>query len=253
MKLEGKVAVITGAATGIGFETARLFFQEGASVVGLYHKRFDEKKIEDTFMNSVKVLYLQADVTKPSEIKDVASKVENRFNRVDILVNNAAVDMIGNIEETSEKEFLHIMKVNVFGTFVVTKYFLPLMKKEKKGGSIINIASSIGLMGMARRLAYTTSKGAVVNFTRSMAMDFVDYNIRVNAIAPGGTYTEMVAEFFKKHASEEFKKEVYKMHVLNRLAEPIEIAKPILFLASGESSFVNGAIFSVDGGYICGK
>jgi NAD(P)-dependent dehydrogenase (short-subunit alcohol dehydrogenase family) len=137
--------------------------------------------------------------------------------------------------------------------FLVTKYIIPLMRKGQKGGSIINVASSIGLMGMANRLAYTTSKGAVVNFTRSMAMDYVDDRIRVNAIAPGGIFTEMVDEFFKRHASEEFKREIFKMHVMNRLADPMEIAKPILFLASDDSTYANGAIFSVDGGYTCGK
>ncbi len=253
MKLKDKVAVITGAATGLGFETAKLFFEEGASIIGIYHKRFDEKKIRNTFGDSKKVFYSKVDITNLTEVKKLSSEIEKRFSRVDILVNNAAIDTIGNVEKTSEDEFQKIMNVNVYGTFLVTKYIIPLMKKDKKGGSIINVASSIGLMGMADRLAYTTSKGAIINFTRSMALDYVDYHIRVNAIAPGGTYTEMVKEFFKKHASEEFKKEVYKMHVINRLAEPIEIAKPILFLACDDSSYANGAIFSVDGGYTCGK
>jgi len=253
MILKGKIAVITGAATGIGFETAKLFFQNGADIVGIYHKKFNKKKIRDTFGESHKALYLKADITSSGDVKNIASEIEKRFGRVDILVNNAAIDTIGNVEKTSEEEFQKIMNVNVYGTFLVTKYIIPLMKKDKKGGSIINVASSIGLVGMADRLAYTTSKGAIINFTRSMALDYVDYHIRVNAIAPGGTYTEMVKEFFEKHASEEFKKEVYKMHVINRLAEPIEIAKPILFLACDDSSYANGAIFSVDGGYTCGK
>ena len=253
MILKDKVTVITGAATGLGFETAKLFFREGASVVGTYHKKFDTKKIADAFGDSDRVLYIQTDITRINEVKNFSAEIGKKFDRVDVLVNNAAMDTSGNVEDTSEEEFRRIMDVNVYGMFLVTKYIIPLMKKGKKGGSIVNVASSIGLMGMARRLAYTTSKGAVVNFTRSMAMDYVDYNIRVNAIAPGGIFTEMVDDFFKRHASEEFKQEIFRMHVINRLADPIEIAKPILFLASDDSTYANGAIFSVDGGYTCGK
>jgi NAD(P)-dependent dehydrogenase (short-subunit alcohol dehydrogenase family) len=199
------------------------------------------------------MLYIKTDITSVREVRKFAVQIEKKFERVDVLVNNAAVDTSGNVEDTSEEDFKRIIDVNVYGMFLVTKYLIPLMKKGKKGGSIINVASSIGLMGMAKRLAYTTSKGAVVNFTRSMAMDYVEDNIRVNAIAPGGIYTEMVDEFFKRHASEEFKREIFKMHVINRLAKPIEIAKPILFLASDDSTYANGAVFSVDGGYTCGK
>jgi len=253
MKLKDKVTVITGAATGLGFETAKLFFHEGASVVGTFHNQYDEKKIKDAFGDSERMLYIQTDITRVNDVKRFATEIGKKFERVDVLVNNAAVDTSGNVEDTPEDEFKRIMDVNVYGMFLVTKYIIPLMKKGKKGGSIINVASSIGLMGMANRLAYTTSKGAVVNFTRSMAMDYVDYNIRVNAIAPGGIYTEMVDEFFKRHASEEFKQEIFRMHVINRLADPAEISKPILFLASDDSTYANGAIFSVDGGYTCGK
>jgi len=253
MVLKDKVAVITGAATGLGFVTAELFFHEGAHVVGTFHKKFDKKKIGNAFGDSERMWYIQTDITSIDQIKHFAAEVGKRFERVDVLVNNAAVDTSGNIEDTSEDEFRRIMDVNVYGMFLVTKYIIPLMKKGKKGGSIINVTSSIGLVGMANRLAYTTSKGAVVNFTRSMAMDYVDDCIRVNAIAPGGMLTEMVDEFFKRHASEEFKQEICKMHVMNRLADPMEIAKPILFLASDDSTYANGAIFSADGGYTCGK
>jgi NAD(P)-dependent dehydrogenase (short-subunit alcohol dehydrogenase family) len=253
MVLKDKVAVITGAATGLGFETAKLFFREGAHVAATYHENFDKKKITDAFGDSERMLYIQTDITRIDEVKSFAAEVEKRFQRVDVLVNNAAVDTSGNVEDTSEDEFKRIMDVNVYGMFLVTKYIIPLMKKGKKGGSIVNVASSIGLMGMANRLAYTTSKGAVVNFTRSMAMDYVDFCIRVNAIAPGGIFTEMVDDFFKRQSSEEFKQEIFRMHVINRLADPIEIAKPILFLASDDSTYANGAIFSIDGGYTCGK
>jgi len=253
MKLKNKVAVITGAATGLGFETAKLFFKEGASIVGVYHKQFDDKKINDAFGGADNVFYKRTDITSSGDVKELVSETGKRFGRVDILVNNAAVDTIGNVENTTEEEFKRIMDVNVYGMFLCTKYMIPLMKKNEAGGSIVNVSSSIGLMGMADRIAYTTSKGAVINFTRSMAMDYAGLNIRVNAIAPGAIWTEMVTEFFKKHASEEFKQEIYRMHALNRFAEPLEIAKAILFLAGDDSSYATGAVFSVDGGYTCGK
>lgn len=251
MKLKDRVAVITGAATGLGFETARLFFREGARIVGVYHEKYDEKKIRDAFGSSEDVLYAKADITDPDEVKSVRCAVERKFGGIHILVNNAAVSSSGNIEETTEEEFKRVMDINVFGMFLVTKQLFSLMKKERS--VIVNVASNIGLTGMAGRIAYTTSKGAVVNFTRSLALDCAPLGIRVNAIAPGAIYTEMVDDFFRQHPSEEFKKNIMAMHAMNRFSEPIEIARAILFLASDDSSYATGAIFSVDGGYTCGK
>lgn len=252
MRLKDKVAFITGAATGLGFETARLFFNEGASIAGVYHSQFDEKKINDVFGKAENVIFVQADITRPEDVKKIASQIGEKFGKVNVLVNNAAVNSSGSVEDTTEEEFKKTMDVNVYGMFLCTKYIIPLIKKNKDGGSIVNVSSSIGLMGMAARLAYTTSKGAVLNFTRSMAMDYAGQNIRVNAIAPGAIWTEMVTDYFKDKP-EEFKQEVYGMHTMNRFAEPAEIAKGILFLASDDSSYATGAVFSVDGGYTCGK
>jgi NAD(P)-dependent dehydrogenase (short-subunit alcohol dehydrogenase family) len=253
MKMKDKVAVITGAATGLGFETAKLFFEEGASVVGTYHAKFDEKKIDAAFGGSSRVLYRRADVTDVSEVKSLSSAVESAFGRVSVLVNNAGVSSVGTIEETTEEEFKRIMDVNVFGMFLVTKYMMPLIKKERSGAAIVNVASNIGIMGMANRVAYTTSKGAVLNFTRSLALDCARDNIRVNAVAPGAILTEMVEDFLKTQPSEEFRASIERLHALNRFAQPVEIARSILFLASDDSSYATGAVFSVDGGYTCGK
>jgi NAD(P)-dependent dehydrogenase (short-subunit alcohol dehydrogenase family) len=253
VRLKDKVAVVTGAATGLGFETARLFFEEGASVAGVYHARYDARRIADAFGGSDRVVYLKADVTRSSEVESLAFDVGRRFGRVSVLVNNAGVSSVGTVEETTEEEFRRVMEVNVLGMFLVTKHFLPLLKKEKAGAAIVNVASNIGVVGMAGRIAYTTSKGAVINFTRSLALDCAAHGIRANAVAPGAILTEMVEDFLKTQPSEEFRRRIARLHAMNRFAEPAEIAKAILFLAGGDSSYATGAVFSVDGGYTAGK
>ena len=253
MKLKDMVAIITGAARGLGFATAKVFFEEGASIVGIDILEPDNKDVATVFGKSDKVFFKKVDITDIESVKNFTDYVNNDIGKVNILVNNAAIDTVGNIEDTTEETFKKIMDVNVFGTFLVTKHIVPIMKKNKDGGSIINVASNIGLVGMADRIAYTTSKGAIINFTRSMALDYAKYNIRVNTISPGAMNTEMVIEFFKEHGSEEFKKQVSAMHALNRFAEPEEIAKAILFLASGDSSYATGSTLVIDGGYTCGK
>ena len=252
MKLKDKITVITGAKRGLGLATAKLFFEEGAVVIGIHQSEPVKDIYENVFKRSDRVFFEKVDITDPNAVKNFASSVEKKFKKVNVLVNNAGINSMGNIEETTEEDFNKTMAVNVFGTFVVTKYFIPIIKKNKEGGSIVNVASNIGMVGMAGRIAYTTSKGAIVNFTRSMALDYAKNNIRVNAIAPGGINTDMVIDFFKEYP-EEFKLKVYAMHALNRLAEPEEIAKGILFLASDDSSYATGSILSVDGGYTCGK
>jgi meso-butanediol dehydrogenase / (S,S)-butanediol dehydrogenase / diacetyl reductase len=252
MRLKNKIAVITGAAAGLGFATTKLFFEEGAFIIGLDLNEPPEALQRQVFNRSDKVLFKKIDITDSESVKELSISIAEKYGRVDILVNNAGINATGNIEETTEEEFNRTINVNVFGTFVVTKYFIPLLKKNLDGGSIINVASNIGLTGMAGRIAYTTSKGAIVNFTRSMAMDYAKNKIRINAIAPGGINTDMVIDFFKQY-SEDFKQQVYAMHALNRLAEPEEIAKGILFLASDESSYATGSVLVIDGGYTCGK
>jgi meso-butanediol dehydrogenase/(S,S)-butanediol dehydrogenase/diacetyl reductase len=252
MRLKNRIAVITGAARGLGFATAKLFFEEGAFIIGLDIQEPEEALQNQVFNKSDRVLFNRIDITDSKSVKEFSRFIEEKYGKVDILVNNAGVNAMGNIEETTEEEFNMTMNVNVFGTFIVTKYFIPLIKKNLDGGSIINVASNIGITGMAGRIAYTTSKGAIVNFTRSMAMDYAKHKIRINAIAPGGINTDMVVDFFKQYP-EDFKLQIYAMHALNRLADPEEIAKGILFLASEDSSYATGSVLVIDGGYTCGK
>ena len=252
MRLKDKIAFITGASRGLGFAAAKAFFKEGATVICADLVFPDEKKVKEEFNNSDKVIFRKLDVTNIDQVKENVKFIEDKFGRVDILVNNAAINSIGNIEESTEEDFQKTMNINVFGTFLVTKYMIPLIKKSA-GGSIINIASNIGMVGMAGRIAYTASKGAIVNFTRSMALDYAPLNIRINAVAPGAINTEMVKEYFEINNDPEYKKQVCAMHALNRFADPDEIAKAILFLASDESSYATGSVLVIDGGYTCGK
>jgi NAD(P)-dependent dehydrogenase (short-subunit alcohol dehydrogenase family) len=254
MKMKDKVALVTGAARGLGLATAQLFVEEGASVIVADTPAMDGAAFaREHFGGSPRVSYARVDITKPAELKALAAEVEKRFGRLDVLVNNAAVDTIGSVEETTEDEFRRIIDVNVFGTFAVTRAFMPLLKKAGAGAAVVNVASNIGLMGMNRRVAYTTSKGAVINFTRSVAIDCAPLGIRVNAIAPGAINTEMVKKFFEGHADKGYRAEIESWHALNRFAEPVEIARGVLFLASSDSSYATGMTLSVDGGYTAGK
>ena len=254
MKLKDKVALITGAARGLGLATAQLFAEEGAEVLCADAAALEEKGfLKEHFRPPLKAGYRRVDITRPEEVKALAGFVRERWGRLDVLVNNAAVDTIGSVEETADEEFRRVLDVNVYGTFLVTRYLMPLLRKAGSGSAVVNVASNIGLMGMGRRVAYTTSKGAVVQFTRSVAIDCAPLGIRVNAIAPGAINTVLVQQFFAGHADKGFRKQVEGWHALNRFAEPLEIARGILFLASSDSSYSTGSVLSMDGGYTSGK
>ena len=254
MKLKDKVALITGAARGLGLATAQLFADEGAEVLCADAAALEEKGfLQEHFRAPRRAGYRRVDITRPEEVKALAAFVKERWGRLDVLVNNAAVDTIGSVEETSDEEFRRILDVNVYGTFLVTRYLMPHIRQAGSGSAIVNVASNIGLMGMGRRVAYTTSKGAVVQFTRSLAIDCAPLGIRVNAIAPGAINTVLVQQFFAGHQDKGFRKQVEGWHALNRFAEPLEIARGILFLASADSSYATGSVLSMDGGYTIGK
>ena len=254
MKLKDKVALITGAGRGLGLATAQLFVEEGAAVICADVAELEEKAfVREHFRGSPKAGYRRVDITRPEQVKALAEFVQERYGRLDVLVNDAAVDTIGSVEETADEEFRRILEVNVYGMFLITRYLMPLIKKAGSGSAIVNVASNIGLMGMGRRVAYTTSKGAVVQFTRSVAIDCAPLGIRVNAIAPGAINTVLVQQFFAGHADKGFRRQVEGWHALDRFAEPLEIARGILFLACTDSSYATGSVLSMDGGYTIGK
>lgn len=247
-KLDGKVAIVTGAASGIGRSIAMLFAQEGAKVV--VADIMDEQGMETVRMIKERggdAIFVHADVSKEDDIKNMIKKAVDVYGRLDIVVNNAGIE--GAAMDTAnypENVFDKVIAVNLKGVWLGIKYAVPELIRSG-GGSIINIASILGLVGLAGASAYNASKGGVIQLTRTAALEYAKYNIRVNAIAPGFIETPMVSRAFSEHP--ELREFVLKMIPLGRLGKPEEVAKTALFLASDDSSYVTGSVLVVDGGW----
>lgn len=248
MKLSGKVALITGAASGIGRETALLFASEGASVVAC---DIDDQKGADTVLDieqaGGRALYVHSDVSKAEDCRRMVEQAESEFGALHILFNNAGImdSRDDNAEVTEEDVWDLTMNINLKGVFLGCKYGIPALKRAG-GGSIINTASFVALLGAATpQIAYTASKGGVLSMTRELAVIHARENIRVNALCPGPLRTELLMKFLD---SEE-KRQRRLIHVpAGRFGEAAEMAKAALFLASDDASYVTGTEFVVDGG-----
>ncbi len=239
-RFENKVVVVTGGASGIGKAAAEMFRGEGARVIVL------DRQVGDAGDG---ITVLQADVRLGNEISGAAEKIRGMFGRLDVLCNNAGVELSKDLLEMSEEEWDLVMDVNVKGMFLLCKYLLPLMI-ESEGGSVVNVSSISGLLGWPSSSAYCTSKGAVILFTKQLALEYGKHNIRVNAVAPGTTKTSMIDRLLKDEADlNATLKLIRERHPLGRFADPREIASAILFLASDEASFITGSVLPVDGGY----
>jgi NAD(P)-dependent dehydrogenase (short-subunit alcohol dehydrogenase family) len=245
MRLENKVALITGAASGIGKETAELFAKEGASVVLTDVNDTDGKAVADTLGDSA--TYIHADVSKDADCQAMIAHAERSFGKLDILFNNAGImhSDDGDSESTDEGIWDLTMNINLKGVFLGCKHGIPALKRAG-GGSIINTASFVALLGAATpQLAYTASKGGVLAMSRELAVIHARENIRVNALCPGPLRTELLMKFLNT----EEKKQRRLVHVpMGRFGEAREMAQAALYLASDESSFVTGTEFTVDGG-----
>jgi len=248
MRLENKVALITGAGSGIGRETARLFGQEGAQVVvvDVNDPAGDAVSAELRAAGS-EAVYFHADVSKAAEAEGMIRAAEASFGRLDVLFNNAGISHPKDDDAvTTEEEVWDLtMNVNLKGVFLGCKYGIPALRRAG-GGSIINTASFVAILGAATpQLAYTASKGGVLAMTRELATIHARENIRVNALCPGPLRTELLM----KYLDTEEKRQRRLVHIpMGRFGEAHEIAKAVLFLASDESSFTTGATFLVDGG-----
>jgi NAD(P)-dependent dehydrogenase (short-subunit alcohol dehydrogenase family) len=250
-QLEGKVAVVTGGASGIGRATVELFAEEGAIVVIADINDVEGEKLAGALRDKGRqVTFKHCDVTLAEDCQAVVTGAVEQFGGLDILFNNAGGIKRADILETNEDEWDYVMAVNVKSVFLMSKYALPVMARAGDG-AIINAGSGWGLKGGAKAVAYCASKAAVVNMTRAMAIDHGPQNIRVNCICPGDTDTPMLREEARQLAQDEnlFLEEAAE-RPLGRYGAPKEVAQAVLFLASEASSYVTGAALVVDGGGI---
>jgi NAD(P)-dependent dehydrogenase (short-subunit alcohol dehydrogenase family) len=248
MRLEGKVALITGAGSGIGREAALLFAREGASVVvAEVADDAGRKTAADIEKAGGRAHFVHADVSRGDDVRAMVEEAEKTYGRLNVLFNNAGVfpDADGSVLDTDEDTWDFVLRVNLKGIFLGCKYGIPALLRAG-GGSIVNTASFVALMGAATpQIAYTASKGGVLALTREVAIEFARKGIRVNALCPGPVDTPLLQELFRDPE----RRARRLVHIpMGRLARADEVAKAALFLASDESSYINGAAFTVDGG-----
>lgn len=241
-RIDGQVALVTGGASGIGEATSRALANAGAQVIiaDINQEQADSLAAEIPGATAV-----QCDVSNEANVKAVFAGI----SRLDILVNNAGIGLVGNVEETELNDFERVMRINVTGPYLVTKHALPLLLTNR--GSIVNIGSVAGLIGVKRRYAYCASKGAVVAMTRQLAVDYPT-QLRVNCICPGtvdSPFVEAYLEKYHKHEKEKVRGELNQRQPIGRLGKPEEIAHLALYLCTKEAEFVNGSVISIDGGW----
>ena len=248
--LKNNVAVITGASSGLGKQMARAFAKQGANLVILARRieKLEELK-EELLKESIEVLPIKCDVTSTEDINNAANIVENTFGKVDILVNCAGASKDKGVLDMTDDEWDFTISTDLTSVFKVTRAFANIMKKNNYG-RVINIASMYGLVGNTEipTIAYHSSKGGVVNFTRAAAAELAKYNITVNTICPGYFYTELTTAVLDTEAFQTFAKN----HVpMQRYGREGELNAGAIFLASPEASYVTGIILPIDGGYTC--
>lgn len=240
-KLQDKVAVITGGASGIGAATAKLFVSEGAKVVLVDLNEEKGKAFEaELKTQNADALFVKANITSEEEVQNVFREAVNAFGKVDVVFNNAGIGRVTPTENLEYSEWRNTVNVDLDGVFLVAREAIREMLKSG-GGTIVNTASMYGWVGSPGSAAYNAAKGGVLNLTRSLALEYATRNIRVNALAPGFIDTPIIPE--------ESKKALVSMTPMQRLGQADEMAKAVLFMASDDSSFMTGNVLTVDGGY----
>jgi 2-keto-3-deoxy-L-fuconate dehydrogenase len=253
-RLDGKRALITGAGSGIGEATARLFAQQGAEVIVADLQADAAQRVAAGIVDLGGVASaLPLDVADETQVRAGFDGVADQRGRLDILVNNAGVSHVGNILETSLEEWERVLRVNARGVFLCAREGVRIMlQQEPKGGVILNMSSTAALIGIDRRLPYSASKGAVLAMTRSIAMDFVDQGIRCNAICPGTVHTPFVEGYLRRSfpgQEDAVRQALHARQPLGRMGLPEEIAAAALYLACDEAAFVTGSALVIDGGW----
>jgi NAD(P)-dependent dehydrogenase (short-subunit alcohol dehydrogenase family) len=250
MRLAGKVAIVTGAASGIGRATAIRFSHEGASVA-VFDRDFDRGQTVQQEIRAIqgKAMFFPVDVSVEAEVSEAIRQVEREFQRIDILVNNAAAFVFGSYQAT-QADWERVLSVNVMGAAFCAKYAVDAMVRAG-GGAIVNVTSISGFVAQEQSLPYNTSKAALLGLNRCLAMDLAQHKIRVNAVAPGCIDTpQLRADVARAGLTYEEDLAIEgPLHLLNRFGTAEEVSNAILFLASDEASFITGTCLMVDGGY----
>jgi len=245
----GKVAIVTGAASGIGRACAELLAERNASVVlADWNREAGQDAAASIQACGFQAHYCYADVSQAAHAAQVIDDTLARYGRLDVLINNAAVQILATLTGTTEEQWERMQRVNLEGVFLCSKYAIPAMLRTG-GGSIVNMSSALGLVGDPDLAAYGAFKGGIIALTKAMAIGYGPQGIRVNCICPGDVNTPMVQAFFANAPDpSRFRAEITSHYALRRIAEPQEIAEAAAFLASDAASFVTGSALVVDGG-----
>ncbi len=249
-RLSNKVAIVTGAAIGIGKVAALLFAREGAKVVVVdINERLGQQVVEAIQSAGGEAIFVQTDLTQAEDVRRLVERTRQTYQHLDVLYNNAGINHFAQIADTEETDWDRVLDANVKSVYLTAKFAIPLMKASG-GGVIINTASAAALVGLRNLAAYTASKGAVLALTRNIALDYAADKIRCVALCPGVTATEMTERVIQSDPDPVAARARFD-RVIPRgsIAQPEEIARVALFLASDDSSYVTGAAIPVDGGY----
>jgi NAD(P)-dependent dehydrogenase (short-subunit alcohol dehydrogenase family) len=248
MNLKDQVAIVTGGKTGIGYATAARFAKEGAKVIiadiqDANPEVFALKKIGSD------VHSFRVDVSVELQVAQLVEQAVSAYGRIDVLVNNAGIDLAKKITETTETEWDRLMSVNLKGVFLCSRAVIPVMRNQQSG-VIVNVASELGIVGGSEIAAYSASKGGVIQLTKSMAIDHASDGIRINCIAPGPVATPLLNSIIASATEpEKERNSIISKTLLKRFAQPEEIASVIVFVASDEASFMTGSVVTIDGGW----
>jgi NAD(P)-dependent dehydrogenase (short-subunit alcohol dehydrogenase family) len=249
-RIQDKVAVVTGAAMGIGRATAERFAREGAKlVVTDINEEALASLTQQLETGGADVVAVVGDVSLDADAKQMIQTAVDRFGRIDILIANAGIIPLSDVLESTGDDFDRVMAVDGRGMFLTCKYAITAML-EAGGGSIVCTSSISGLAGQARQAVYGPAKYVATGITKHLAVEWAGRNIRVNAVAPGTIWTDRVKQVRDEPGGEKYIADIKEMHPMGRIGEPSEVAAAILFLASDEASFITGAVLPVDGGYL---
>ncbi len=252
MSLEGKVALVTGAAKGIGKGCAQVLSKHGARIAVVdIDAVTGPQSAEEIEASGGRAAFLRADVSKAHDVQEMFTRLIELFGRLDVLINNAGYHISKNVEDTSEQEWDYILNTNLKSVFLCSKYAIPHLRETR--GAIINMSSMVGLVGQRNAGAYSATKGGIIAMTRGMALDFAKDGIRVNCICPGWVETPLVEDWFGQQTDPQAAKTyIYGRHPLGRIATPEEVGEAAVFLCSEQSSFVTGVALPLDGGVTLG-